>query len=86
MTDQKQKGGTQTKDNAAQNSLFANDDLQQLCEYITAIDIITGWTKYTTFIRDKKERKNAIEFYLSVGAIDEVLANRLIARHGLQGV
>ena len=80
MTHRNNKGGTTTNETAP------CEHLERLCKNITYIDRTILFASLTTLIRNRADRKRYILLLQAYGFLDDVIAKRLLAIHGLCGV
>lgn len=85
MINKNNKGGTTTNETAL-HDIFSCENLTDISKEIAYIDLIILWASATIAIRNRADRKRYIRLFQANGIIDDMIAKRLIAVHGLCGV
>ena len=85
MTNKNSKGGNTTNDTAL-HDIFSCENPTDISKEIAYVDLIILWASATIAIRNRADRKRYIRLFQALGVMDDMIAKRLIAVHGLCGV
>jgi hypothetical protein len=85
MTSRNTQGGSPTNDTAPHN-VCSCESPTDISKEIAYIDLIILWASATIAIRNRTDRKRYIKLFQAYGMMDDVIAKRLLAVHGLCGV